>query len=190
MTRSPNPIAAGVAVGDAMPPSARIDRDDEAFMRLALAEAERALPLGEVPIGAVIVEGERVVARAHNLRETWRDPTAHAELIVLRRAARALDRWRLTGTTLYVTIEPCPMCAGALLLARVDRLVYGAADPKAGAAGSIVDLVRHSAFNHRLEVQGGVLAEPCGAIVRAFFSSRREARRGSQAADGGALEKR
>lgn len=142
-------------------------------MRLALAEAERAARMGEVPIGAVIAQSGRVVSRAHNLRETWRDPTAHAEILALRRAAWALDRWRLTGLTLYVTIEPCSMCAGALVLARIDRLVYGAADPKAGAAGSVVDLVRHVALNHHVAVQGGVLEEPCKEILRGFFSSRR-----------------
>jgi tRNA(adenine34) deaminase len=147
---------------------------DESFMRKALAEAKQAAEAGEVPIGCVMVHEGVIVARAHNRRETWNDPTAHAELIALREAARKLGRWRLTGATLYVTAEPCAMCAGALVLARVDRLVYGCDDPKAGACGSVFDIVREPQLNHRIKVVSGVLAEDCGQVLKEFFTHRRE----------------
>jgi tRNA(adenine34) deaminase len=145
----------------------------EAAMREALALAAEAALAGEVPVGAVAVLEGRVVGRGRNRREEDRDPTAHAELLALRDAARTLGRWRLTGVTLVVTLEPCAMCAGALVLARVDRLVYGADDPKAGAVGSLMDLSTDPRLNHRFPVERGLLAEPCGEQLRAFFRLRR-----------------
>jgi tRNA(adenine34) deaminase len=142
-------------------------------MRAAIAEAERAAALGEVPIGAVVVRGGEVVGRGHNRREVDRDPLAHAELLAIAEAARALGGWRLVGCTMYVTLEPCAMCAGALVNSRVERLVFGAADPKAGYCGSLGDLVRDPRLNHRLEVAGGVLAEECGRLLSAFFQGLR-----------------
>jgi len=149
------------------------DAADETFMRLALQAAQEAGSLGEVPIGAVIVCEGAVVARAHNLRETRRDPTAHAELLAIQEAAAKLGRWRLSDCTIYVTLEPCPMCAGAMHQARVARLVYGAPDPKAGAAGSLFDLAGDERLNHRFEVTGGVLAEESAVVLRAFFERLR-----------------
>jgi tRNA(adenine34) deaminase len=149
--------------------------DDARFMQLALREAERALDEDEVPVGCVIVAAGRVVAKAHNQRETLRDPTAHAEMIALTQAAEALESWRLDAATLYVTLEPCPMCAGAIVNARVGRLVYGARDPKAGACGSLYDIVRDPRLNHRLPVVDGVRAEECGAILKDFFRKKRKA---------------
>ena len=146
---------------------------DERFMREALREAERAGDAGEVPVGCVIVHANLVVARAHNQREQLKDPTAHAEILALTQAAAALDDWRLEGATLYVTLEPCTMCAGAIVLARVDRLVFGAFDPKAGACGSLYEIPTDSRLNHRVEVVGGILAAPCGEILQAFFRGRR-----------------
>jgi len=146
---------------------------DEYFMRLALREAERALAHEDVPIGAVIVSGGEVVAAGHNERELRQDPTAHAEMIALREAARAVGSWRLLGAELYVTLEPCCMCAGAAVLARVHRVVYGAADPKAGACGSVLDVVGEPQLNHRPELGSGVLEAECGEILSAFFASRR-----------------
>jgi tRNA(adenine34) deaminase len=146
---------------------------DEGLMRLALEEAERSLGWGDVPIGAVVAREEEAVARAGNEREKRADPTAHAEILALRDAAGRLGSWRLERCTLYVTLEPCAMCAGALVLARLDRLVYGAHDPKAGFAGSLGDLVRDPRLNHRLEVTPGVLADQCGDLLRRFFSGRR-----------------
>ncbi len=142
-------------------------------MAEALAEARAAAAAGEVPVGAVLVEDGRVIARGHNLRETLSDPTAHAEVVVLREAARKKGTWHLDGMTLYVTVEPCPMCAGALVLARVGRLVFGVPDPKAGAAGSLMDVVRDERLNHRLEVEGGVRAQESADILRDFFRARR-----------------
>jgi tRNA(adenine34) deaminase len=147
------------------------DHDD--YMRLALKEAEVARHEGEVPVGAVIIHEGRVIGKAHNQRERLRDPTAHAEMIAITQAAASLDRWRLTGATLYVTLEPCPMCAGALVLARIDRLVYGAADPKNGACGSLYDIVTDGRLNHRLEVISGVLEEECRNLLQNFFRGRR-----------------
>jgi tRNA(adenine34) deaminase len=147
----------------------------EPAMRLALAEAMAAGPEDDVPVGAVILdEAGTVLARARNQREAVHDPTAHAEIVVIRQAAAVLGRWRLTGLTLVVTLEPCTMCAGAVTLARLDRLVYGAEDPKAGAVGSLWDVVRDRRLNHHPEVIGGVLAEECGAVLRDFFAVRRQ----------------
>ena len=142
-------------------------------MRLALEEARAAGAEGDVPVGAVVVRGHEVVARAGNARERDQDPTAHAEILALRQAARAVGSWHLEGCTLYVTLEPCAMCAGALVLARIDRLVLGAPDPKAGFAGSLGDIVRDGRLNHEVEVTVGVLAEECGEVLRAFFAERR-----------------
>src|SRR5437588_12143326 len=146
---------------------------DDYFMHLALREAERALEHEDVPIGAVVVRGGEVLAAAHNERELRQDPTAHAEMIALREAARALGTWRVLDTVVYVTLEPCAMCAGAIVLARVPRLVYGASDPKAGACGSVLDVLGEPRLNHRPQVSGGLLAEECGALLSAFFAARR-----------------
>jgi tRNA(adenine34) deaminase len=146
---------------------------DEYFMRLALREAERALEHDDVPIGAVIVHGGEVLAAARNERELRADPTAHAELLALRESSAKLGRWRLLDTVLYVTLEPCAMCAGAIVLARMPRVVYGADDPKAGAAGSVLDVLAEPRLNHRPAVAGGLLAEESAALLRAFFASRR-----------------
>jgi len=142
-------------------------------MRLALEEARAAGAGGDVPVGAVVVRGDEVVARAGNAREREQDPTAHAEILALQHASRAVGSWHLEGCTLYVTLEPCAMCAGALVLARIDRLVLGAPDPKAGFAGSLGDFVRDGRLNHEVEVTVGVLAEECGEVLRAFFAERR-----------------
>ncbi len=143
-------------------------------MEEALAEARRAAAEGEVPIGAVVVFEGRVVGRGRNARERLSDPTAHAEMLALQEAARALGRWRLTGATIYATLEPCPMCAGALVNARVDRLVYAVADPKAGAAGTLFDIPRDARLNHRVQVDAGVLAEKCSELLKDFFRERRK----------------
>ena len=142
-------------------------------MRLAIAEAERALGHDDVPVGAVVVAGGEVVGAGRNERERLGDPTAHAEIGALREAARALGSWRLLGATLYVTLEPCAMCAGAIVLARVPRVVFGTPDPKAGAAGSVLDVLAEPRLNHRPEVAGGVLAGECAGLLRAFFAARR-----------------
>jgi tRNA(adenine34) deaminase len=146
---------------------------DDPLMREALREARRCLEWGDVPIGAAVARGAEVLSRAGNQRERLGDPTAHAEIVALREAGRAVRSWRLDGCTIYVTLEPCAMCAGAMVLARVERLVFGASDPKAGFAGSLGDLVRDSRLNHRLEVTGGVLAEESSALLREFFADRR-----------------
>lgn len=147
---------------------------DDSTMRLALDEARAALAHGDVPVGAVVLNAEgAVVARAHNERELAQDPSAHAELIAVRRAASALGTWRLLGCTLVVTLEPCTMCAGALVLARVKRVVYGATDPKAGAAGSLWDVLRDPRLNHRPDVTSGVLAEESAELLREFFRAQR-----------------
>ncbi len=147
--------------------------DHESFMLEALAEAAAAGASGEVPVGAVVVHEGEVIARGSNRREMDADPLAHAEVIALRKAAKALQRWRLHGCTLYVTLEPCPMCSGAAVLSRLDALVYGAADPKAGAAGSIYDIPRDRRLNHRMEVLSGVLGEDCSKLLSSFFKERR-----------------
>lgn len=148
--------------------------DDNYYMGLALAEAEEAYKTGEIPIGAVLTLGDKVIAKAHNMRETWQDATAHAEIIVIREACRQLERWRLTGVTLYVTIEPCPMCAGALVMSRIDRLVYGSSDYKAGGVESIFNIVQNDALNHQMAVTAGVRADECSAIMKRFFKERRK----------------
>lgn len=142
-------------------------------MRAALAEAKTAAGAGEVPVGAVVVAGGEIIARGHNRSETDNDPSAHAEIVALRAAARTEGNYRLNGATLYVTLEPCAMCMGALVQARIERLVFGAYDRKAGAAGSAIDLTDSPSFNHRFEVNGGVLAEECGALLKTFFESKR-----------------
>jgi tRNA(adenine34) deaminase len=146
---------------------------DEYFMHLALREAERALEHDDVPIGAVVVREGEVIATAHNERELRQDPTAHAELVALREAARAAGSWRVLDSVLYVTLEPCAMCAGAIVLARVPRVVFGASDPKAGACGSVLDVLSEPGLNHRPEVAGGLLATECGELLSGFFASRR-----------------
>lgn len=143
-------------------------------MRLALAEAEKALAEGDVPIGAVVVWNDQVVGAGFNRREADHDATAHAEIVAIRQASERLGRWRLDDCALYVTLEPCPMCAGAIVLARIPRVIYAAPDPKAGAAGSIVDLLRHPRLNHRVDVQGGLLAGEAAAQLRAFFQTLRD----------------
>ncbi len=143
--------------------------EDQRWMEQALREASRAADLGEVPVGAVVVKDGRPVASSFNRRETDRDPLAHAELLAIRKAAVVLDGWRLVGCTMFVTLEPCAMCAGALVNSRIDRLVYGASDPKAGFCGSLGDLVRDSRLNHRLEVRSGVLEAACSRVLREFF---------------------
>lgn len=147
---------------------------DEEYMRLALEEAEAAAAEGEVPIGAVVLCDGRVVARAHNRREGDADPSAHAEFTAMVAASRALGRWRLTGCTVYVTLEPCLMCAGLMVNARVDRCVYGAADPKGGAVGTLFDVSHDERLNHEFEVTGGVLADEAAELLRAFFRARRK----------------
>jgi tRNA(adenine34) deaminase len=146
---------------------------DEVFMGMALAEANKAAAAGETPIGAVLVVDGIVVASAHNLRETLQDPTAHAEVIALRSAAARLGRWRLPDATLYVTLEPCLMCAGALVLARVGRLVYGCRDPKAGVLGSVYDVVRDGRLNHVYRITPGVLEAECSELLSGFFKNLR-----------------
>jgi tRNA(adenine34) deaminase len=146
---------------------------DEQMMRLALEEARSSLGWGDVPVGTVVARGQEVLARAGNERERRQDPTAHAEILALSRAAERVGTWRLEGCTAYVTLEPCAMCAGAMVLARVERLVYGTADPKAGFVGSLGDLVREPRLNHRVEVQAGILADESAALLREFFRGRR-----------------
>jgi tRNA(adenine34) deaminase len=146
---------------------------DEYFMRMALREATRALEHDDVPIGAVIVKDGEVIGAGHNERELRADPTAHAELIALREAARALGSWRVLEAVMYVTLEPCAMCAGAIVLARVPRVVFGTSDPKAGAAGSVLDVLNVPQLNHRPQVQSGLLAADCAELLRTFFAPRR-----------------
>ena len=147
--------------------------DDEKFMALALEEATRAAELGEVPIGAVVVHDGEVIARAGNRRETDADPAAHAEFSALMRASRVLGRWRLTGCTVYVTLEPCLMCAGLMVNSRIDRCVFGAPDPKGGAVGTLYDVSHDARLSHEFEVEGGVLEAECAEVLRAFFKRRR-----------------
>jgi tRNA(adenine34) deaminase len=146
---------------------------DEELMRLALAEAERAAGHGDVPIGAVVAREGEVLGAAGNERELRADPTAHAEVLAIQAASERLGGWRLPDTTLYVTLEPCSMCAGAIVLARIPRVVYGAADPKAGAAGSVLDVLGEPRLNHRPQVEAGLLADDCAAVLTAFFADRR-----------------
>ena len=145
----------------------------ESFLRRALEEAQQAFDEDEVPVGAVIVHGERIIASAHNQREQLRDPTAHAEMIAITQAAESLGSWRLDDCTLYVTLEPCPMCAGAILQARIPWLVYGAADPKAGAVHTLYQLLADPRLNHRCQAVSGVLAGPCADILTRFFQKKR-----------------
>lgn len=147
--------------------------EHEAWMRKALAQAAAAMQHGEVPVGAVIIHEGRLIAAAHNQRETLHDPTAHAEMLAITQAAEAVGDWRLEGCTLYVTLEPCPMCAGAILQARIPRVVYGATDPKAGAVESLFRLLDDRRLNHRAEVTAGLLAGPCGEILTEFFRAQR-----------------
>lgn len=147
--------------------------NDDAWMGLALEEAGRATGVGEVPVGALVVRGDEVLARAHNRRELDQDPLAHAELLAIREAAGRIGSWRLVGCTLFVTLEPCAMCAGALVASRVERLVYGARDPKAGFCGSLGNLVQDPRLNHRLAVAAGVREAECGAQLKRFFAALR-----------------
>jgi tRNA(adenine34) deaminase len=159
--------------------SAAVDEQpaaDEAFMDAALAEAQKAAAVGDVPVGAVVVHEGQIVGRGHNRREADRDPLAHAEIRALAEAAKALDRWRLSGCAIYVTLEPCFMCAGALVNARVDRLVFGADDPKAGAVASLAQVCTDERLNHRLEVTRGVRAQACSALLKDFFRALRAGR--------------
>jgi tRNA(adenine34) deaminase len=148
---------------------------DQDFMQLALEQAQQAWKLGEVPVGAVVVKDGEVIATGFNQPIAGHDPTAHAEIVALRAAAQKLGNYRLPGCELYVTLEPCVMCSGAMMHARLARVVYGAADPKTGACGSVVDMFAQEKLNHHTEVQGGVLAEEAGAMLKAFFSERRKA---------------
>lgn len=146
---------------------------DEQMMRVALEEAAKAPAIGEIPIGAVIIRGGEILAKAHNYREIWQDPTAHAEIVAIRAAASTLGSWRLTETTLYVTVEPCAMCIGAIILARIPRLVFGTRDPKAGACGSVFDLATDSRLNHQVLVTAGMLEEECQGLLQHFFRGLR-----------------
>jgi tRNA(adenine34) deaminase len=146
---------------------------DRQFMQLALEQAQLAALAGEVPVGAVLVRDGQVVAKAFNQPITHHDPSAHAEMLVLRQAALAEQNYRLPGTTLYVTLEPCTMCAGAILHARVDRVVFGASDPKTGAAGSVMDIFSSNQINHQTSIEGGIMDEECGQLLRSFFKERR-----------------
>ncbi|MCL2492291.1 MAG: tRNA adenosine(34) deaminase TadA [Coriobacteriia bacterium] len=146
---------------------------DEYFMQYALEQAKAAEELGEVPIGAIVVVDDEIIASAHNRRETDNDPTSHAELLAIRQAARDLERWRLTGATVYVTLEPCPMCAGSMHQARIDRCVYAAVDPKTGALGTLYDIHSDERLNHQFEVKSGVLADESAALLKNFFVARR-----------------
>ena len=150
---------------------------DEYYMKLAIEEAKKAGEMQEVPIGAVIVIGDEVISRAHNLRETEQRSVAHAELLAIDEACRSLGTWRLENATLYVTLEPCPMCAGAIVLSRVERVVYGASDPKGGCAGTLMNLLQEERFNHQAEVVSGVMEEECGAMLSEFFRELRRKKR-------------
>ncbi len=154
-------------------------QDDAFYMKIALEEAQKAYGLGEVPIGAVLVDEEgNIAARGHNMREIWHDATAHAEMIAIREACESLGRWRLSGLTLYVTIEPCPMCAGAIVMSRVDRVVYGSTDARAGACESVFNIPGNPTLNHRPVITAGVLQEECAGIMKRFFKMRREQQKG------------
>ena len=150
-----------------------IGKENERFMRIAIDSAKIAQDNGDVPIGAVIVYNNQIIAKAYNQREQLQDPTAHAEIIALTQAAAALENWHLNGCTIYVTLEPCPMCAGALVLSRIDRLVYGCDDPKSGACKSLYNIVQDERLNHRLKVESGVLVEECSKQLQDFFQYKR-----------------
>lgn len=154
-----------------MPP---LVKDDHYWMKRALALAKKAETIGEVPIGAILVKDGRIIGRGFNRRESQNDPTAHAETIAIRQAARKLDAWRLTDTTLYVTLEPCPMCMGAIILARIKRVVFGCFDPKGGAAGSLYNLADDSRFNHRVKLSTGIMEKECSEVLSAFFRTLRQ----------------
>ena len=147
---------------------------DEFFMRLALEEARKAYSIGEVPVGAVIVHNEKVISNGYNMKETLKDPTAHAEIIAIRGASKYLGGWRLSGCIMYVTLEPCPMCIGAILNSRIDRLVIGTRDPKMGACGTLIDLTNNEKFNHNVNVSFGVLEKECSDIIKKFFHELRK----------------
>ncbi len=148
--------------------------DYEKYMREALQEAKKALVLGEVPVGAVVVLGDKIIGRGHNRKENDHDPTSHAEIIALREAAKRQKSWRLNGATLFVTLEPCPMCAGAMLQSRIERVVYGVDDPKAGAAGTLINLLQFPGFNHELKIVAGVLEKEAQELLQGFFSRMRK----------------
>lgn len=150
---------------------------DENYMKIAIEEAKKAGKMQEVPIGAVIVIEDKIISRAHNLRETEQRSVAHAELLAIDEACRSLGTWRLENATLYVTLEPCPMCAGAIVLSRVARVVYGASDPKGGCAGTLMNLLQEERFNHQAEVVSGVMNEECGAMLSEFFRELRRKKR-------------
>lgn len=166
-----------VMVNISPPPTIIMDKlmffNDEYYMRLAIEEARKAIPYGDVPVGAIAVRDNVIIGRGYNRREADSDPTAHAEILAMREAAKVVGEWRLENVTLYCTLEPCCMCAGAMVLARLPRLVYGALDLKAGCAGSIVDIVRHPQLNHLVDVFPAVLADECAALLRDFFQSLR-----------------
>lgn len=149
-------------------------KDDIYFMHKALLEAFKAQDIDEVPIGAIIVKGGKIIARAHNEREKRNDPTAHAEILAIRSACRKVDSWRLVDCTMYVTVEPCSMCAGTILWARINKVVYGAQDPKGGALGSSYNLFAQKNLNHRPEITGGILEKECASIIREYFKKKRE----------------
>lgn len=163
---------------------------DAEYMQEALVEAQKAYDLGEIPIGAILVHDGNIISRHHNRREMDHDATAHAEMLVIWEACDILERWRLTGCTLYVTIEPCPMCAGAIINSRIDRVVYGASDYKGGAVESLFNVLSHPGLNHEPELMSGVLADECSQIMKDFFKMRRKTRRSTQVAEGSALEMR
>jgi tRNA(adenine34) deaminase len=148
-------------------------KQDETYMKVAIEQAKIAAENGDVPIGCVIVHNGLIIGRAYNQREQLQDPTAHAEIIALTQAAAALESWRLTGCTMYVTLEPCPMCAGAIVLARIERLVYGCDDPKTGAVKSLYNIVQDKRLNHQIEVESGILTEDCSRLLQDFFKRRR-----------------
>ncbi|MEG2174037.1 MAG: tRNA adenosine(34) deaminase TadA [Oscillospiraceae bacterium] len=152
--------------------------EDARWMREALDEARRAAALGEIPIGAIVVQGDTIVGRGHNLRESQKNALCHAEVLAIAQACRCLGGWRLPGCTLYVTLEPCPMCAGAVINSRIERVVFGAFDPKAGSFGSLIDLSK-VAYNHAPRLTGGVMEEDCAALLRDFFAALRQKRRGT-----------
>jgi len=151
----------------------RDSSQDITFMNIALDEASKAIAIGEVPIAALVVRNGEILARSHNFRETWQDPTAHAELIVIREAAKALKSWRLTETTLYVTLEPCAMCLGAIILARIPQVVFGARDPKSGACGSVLNFTQEPRLNHLVDVREGIQKERCEELLKSFFKQLR-----------------
>ncbi len=162
--------------------------EDIRFMQMAIGLARGAAAAGEVPVGSIVVREGKVLGSGSNSRESGLDPTLHAEIVALREAARTIGDWRLAGCTLYVTLEPCVMCAGALIMSRITRLVIGSMDPKAGACGSLYDLTRDARLNHRILVEKGILAEECARILRDFFQGKRNARRDGRVVEGGRLE--